>query len=200
MKPRQPPRVPLVLLVHCVADNEPLIGDLLEDWRTRSNGWFWRQALLAVLSQCAFQIRQKPRLTTERVLVTTAMLALLGFYTVVIATLMNRIIVLTDIWFPQTGRYQEFQLYFTVPAFAGAVLIGRVLGRLHQRHRVMCILGCGATATIAACLNVYLFVPNALVQPLPSHPATQIALGVIRIAGLLAGVDSRSLCELQPSS
>jgi hypothetical protein len=133
-------------------------------------------------------------------LVTTAMLALLGFCTVVVATLMTRLIVLGNAWSPQTGRYQALQLYFTVPAFAGAILMGRAIGRLHHNHRVICVLGCSITATIASCLNLYLFVPNVLRQPLVPHAATQIAVGVVFIAGLFVGIGSGSLCEPQSSS
>ena len=128
------------------------------------------------------------------------MLALLGFYTVVVATLMTRLIALSDAWYPQTGRYQELQFYFVIPAFAAAILIGRAIGRLHHDHRVICMLGCSVAATTAACLNLYLFVPNVLLLPLAPHAATQIALGMIFVAGLFVGIDSRVACERQPSS
>jgi len=214
MKSRQPSWFAVALLEQCVPDNDALIGDVLEEWPRRSDAWLWRQALFAVIAQGVLGMRTKPRLTAERVLITAAMLALLGFYTVVVATLMNRVIALSGAWLPQTGRYQDLQWYFAVPAFAAAVLMGRMIGRLRQTHRVMCVLGCSATATIAACLNLYLFVPDALAQPLVPHAATQIVLGMVLIAGLFIGIGplcdwlskaeslagSRSICEPQPSS
>ncbi len=47
----QPPRLALALLQHVAAGNEPLVGDLVEQFATRrrSRLWFWRQVLLAVL-------------------------------------------------------------------------------------------------------------------------------------------------------
>ena len=200
MKAGRPPRLALALLERCVPDNEALIGDLVEAVVTKSGAWFWRQTMFAVLSRTSVQLRTKPFLTTEKVLITTAMLALLGFYTLVVATLMVRLIVLSDAWFPQTGRFQELQLYFAVPAFAAAIVMGRAIGRLDRGHRVMRALGCSLTATAAACLNVYLFVPNALMQPLVPHAATQIAVGMVFIAGLFVGIDSGSPCETQPFS
>jgi hypothetical protein len=200
MKTSQPPRLALALLERCVPDNEALIGDLVEAFAIRSNLWFWRQALFAVLSRTSLQLRAKPFLTTEKFLITTAMLGLLGFYTVVVATLMTRLIVLSDGWYPQTGRFQELQLYFAIPAFAAAILMGRVIGRLHHNHRMLCVLGCSIAATGAACLNLYFFVPNILLLPLAPHVATQIVVGMIFIAGLFVGIDSRSPCETQPSS
>jgi hypothetical protein len=200
MKAGHPPRLALALLDRCVPDEEPLIGDLLEERLRRSDAWFWRQVVFTVLSRTVLHVRTKPFLAAERVLVTTAIFALLGFCTVVVATLMTRLIVLGNAWSPQTGRYQALQLYFTVPAFAGAILMGRAIGRLHHNHRVICVLGCSITATIASCLNLYLFVPNVLLQPLVPHAATQIAVGVVFIAGLFVGIGLGSLCEPQSSS
>lgn len=199
MKAGQPPRLALALLERYVPDNEPLVGDLLEAFINRSDAWFWRQAAFAVLARTVCQLRTRPFLTAERVLITAAMLVLLGFYTAVIATLVTRLIVLSDTWYPQTGRYQEVQFYFVIPAFAAAILMGRAIGRLHHEHRAMCVLGCSVAATAAACLNLYLFVPNVLVLPLAPHAATQIALGMVFIAGLFVGIDSRPPCETQPS-
>ena len=200
MKSGRPPSLPIALLMHCVPGNEPLIGDLLEEWHERSDAWLWRQVLLAVFSGAVLHARMEPRLTAEKALVTTGMLALLGFYTLVVATMMNRVIALSNAWLPRTGHYQDLQFYFIVPGFCGAVLMGRMIGHLHHNHRVLSVLGCSLTATSAACLNIYLFVPDALLQPLVPHAATQIALGMLFVAGLFFGIGSRASCEPQPSS
>jgi hypothetical protein len=60
MKAGHPPRLPLALLERCVPDNDPLVGDLLEGWLERSDAWFWRQVVLAVLSRTALQVRTNP--------------------------------------------------------------------------------------------------------------------------------------------
>jgi len=50
MNSRQPPRLPLALLHRFLGDNEPLVGDLIEEFDTRrSRVWFWYQSILAVL-------------------------------------------------------------------------------------------------------------------------------------------------------
>ena len=51
MTSRRPPQLAVVLLERFVPDNEPLTGDLLEDWCERSDIWFWRQVLLAILAR-----------------------------------------------------------------------------------------------------------------------------------------------------
>jgi hypothetical protein len=201
MKSRRPPRLAVALLERFVPDNEPLTGDLLEGWRERSDAWFWRQVLLAVLVRTVVHVRTNPRTTTESALIATAMLVLLGFHAVVVASLMNHLLVLNDTaWIPQTGRYQEWQLYFIVPSFAVAVLAGRAIGRVHRDHRVAAVLGSSASATAAAFLNLYLFVPNVLLQPFVPDAALQTAVAMVFIGGLFVGISSRCKCEPLPSS
>lgn len=49
MSRADPPRVAAALLRRFVTDNEPLVGDLLEQFGDRpSRLWFWRQVLLAI--------------------------------------------------------------------------------------------------------------------------------------------------------
>ena len=50
MKNVQPPRLAVALLNRFLPDNEPLVGDLLEEFAARkSRVWLWRQAILALL-------------------------------------------------------------------------------------------------------------------------------------------------------
>jgi hypothetical protein len=189
MTSRRPPQLAVVLLERFVPDNEPLTGDLLEDWCERSDTWFWRQVLLAILTRSTLHIRTNPRMTAEAVLVATAMLALLGFHAVVAASLMNQLLVPNPLkWDPGTG----WLFSVTVSCFATAVVIGRAVSRFHRDHRVAAILVCGASATIAAFVNLYLFVPNVPNQPFFPEAVMQIAVAMVFIAGLFAGIGSRS--------
>ena len=53
----QPPRLAVALLNRFLPDNEPLVGDLLEEFATRkSRVWLWRQIVLALLMS-SFQKR-----------------------------------------------------------------------------------------------------------------------------------------------
>jgi hypothetical protein len=52
MKQHRPPRIATWLLKHLLPgeDSEPLAGDLLEEFEHgRSTGWYWRQAITAVM-------------------------------------------------------------------------------------------------------------------------------------------------------
>jgi len=49
---KQPPRLALALLSRFVPDDEPLAGDLIEEFEIgRSRAWFWRQAFAAILTR-----------------------------------------------------------------------------------------------------------------------------------------------------
>ena len=197
----RPPRIALALLDRFVRDNGPLAGDLLEECETRSGFWLWRQVLCAVLVRTMSRIGANPRTTIEAVLVAMAMLALLGFQAVVVATLMNHLLVLNDGaagatgWIPPSGRYEAWQIWFAVPSFAFAVLTGRAIGRFHPTRRGATVLYAGASAAAAASLNLYLFVPNVLAQPLVPDAALQTAATMVFIGGLFAGAGSRTSCQ-----
>jgi hypothetical protein len=200
MKGRRPPRLAIALLEQLLPGNDPLAGDLLEEWRERSDAWLWRQLLFAVLTRTIVHVRTKPRVTIESALIATALLAVLGFQSLVAASLVNRLLVLSDsAWMLQSGRFQSWQIYFAIPTFVAAVLAGRAIGRL-SHHRVAAALACSVSATAVTYLNLYLFVPDVLLKPLVPDPAIQTAVGMVFIAGLFVGVSSRSTCESLPSS
>jgi hypothetical protein len=200
MTSRQPSRIAFFLLERLVPDNEPLTGDLREESRERPATWLWRQVLFAVLGHAIVRVRTSPRMTTEGILIATALLALLGFQAVVGATLMNHLLVLSDPAWSHTGQYQAWQRYAIIPSLAVAVLTGRVIGRLHRTHRVAAVLALSMSATIAASLNLMLFVPNVFLQPFLPQAGVQTLVATVFIAALFAGIGSRSTCESQPSA
>ena len=57
----EPPRLAVAVLQRFVHDNEPLVGDLIEEFAARqSSVWFWRQVVLAILIH-SFQRRDRQR-------------------------------------------------------------------------------------------------------------------------------------------
>jgi hypothetical protein len=189
-----------MLLDRFVAD-EALRGDLIESSVERSGTWFWQQVLYAVLAQAIWCVRATPRVTAEAVLVASAMLALIGFNAVVVSNLLSQLFLLNDAyWIVQSGRYAGWQAYAIVPLFAIAVLSGRAIGRFHREHRVWAILGCGLSASTAAFVNFYLFVPSVPLQPFIPSPAQQTAVALLFAGGLFMGISSRSTCEPLASS
>lgn len=46
----RPPRLAVALLTRFLPENEPLVGDLIEEFQQRrSHIWFWRQAVVAII-------------------------------------------------------------------------------------------------------------------------------------------------------
>jgi hypothetical protein len=200
MNVRQPSRLAVALLEWFVPDNEPLTGDLVESSRDRSRAWLWRQVLLAILARALFQVRTHPRMTAEALLVSFAMLALLGFHAVVAASLINHLLVLNDTtWVAVTGQYGQWQGPATAVAFVIAIFIGRTIGRFHREHRIAAVLAFSASATVGAFANLYFFVPNVLLQPFVPSATLQTAIAMVFVAGLFVGIGSRSVCEPLPS-
>lgn len=194
MSTRQPPRPAIALLEHCLQDSEPLAGDLLEASHDRSRAWLWRQVLFAIAAQAFAQVRTNPRPIAEAALVSTGMLALLGFHAVVAASLINHLLVLNDTtWVGVTGRYHGWQMPATALSFAAAVLIGREIGRFHRDHRIAAVLAFSASATLGAFFNLYLFV-STVTMPFVTDPL-QTVISMLFVAGLFVGIGSRSLCE-----
>ena len=193
--------LPIVLLEYLVPGEDALAGDLLEASRGRSTAWLWRQVLLAVPARMWMSLRGHPSAAVARLLVGAALLAILGFHALVTATLINHLLVLNDIaWVPVTGSFAQWQMYSIVPAFVLAVTIGRSVARMHDDHRIAAIVVGSASTTVAAFLNLLLFVPEALLRPFVPQAALQTIISMIFIAGLFAGFASRRECEPLPSS
>ncbi len=189
------------LLSRLLPDDDALAGDLCEAAQMRSQAWLWRQVLLALPARLLFALRTGPRAIAETALVSTAMLALLGFHALVVASLITHLLVLNDIpWVPVTGRFHQWQAYSIVPAFLAAVAIGRVSRSFHREHRVATILVLAASAAADAFINLMLFVPDVLLRPLVPSAALQTVISMVFVAGLFAGITSRSRCGPQRTS
>jgi hypothetical protein len=200
MSARHPSPLALTLLDRFVV-NEALKGDLVESAAGRSHAWFYHQVLFALLAQTISGVKAAPRVTAEAVLVATAMLALIGFNAVVVANLLSQLFLLNNAgWVLGSGRFVGWQIYATAPLFVIAVFSGRAIGGFHRQHRVWAILGCGLSASTAAFVNFYLFVPSVPLQPFIPSPAQQTAVALLFACGLFVGISSRSTCESLPSS
>ena len=199
MSARRPSSLAVALLDRFL-DNEALKGDLVEAAVERSPVWLWHQTMSALLAQTLWSIRTTPRVTTEAVLVATAMLALIGFNAVVVANLLSQLFLLNDAnWILHSGRFAEWKIYAPAPLVAAAVLSGRAIGAFHREHRVRAIFGCALSASTAAFVNFYLFVPSVPLQPFIPSPAQQTVVALLFASGLFIGISSRSTCEPLPS-
>ncbi len=203
MTGRRQPRGARRLLERVVRD-DALVGDLLELAAERPPRWLWWQVGTALLRQCWTALSESPRRTVESALVGTALLALLAFASLVAATLLLRLLTLADsTWAADSGRLGAHPAVARLAAgCAGALLLfaaGRQLARCRCGFTPLA-LGCAAVVTAVACLDVYLFVPASAAQVFPADAAWLLAALAAGIAGLAAGIESRSSCAPLPWS
>jgi uncharacterized protein (TIGR03435 family) len=194
MNPHEPPQLAVATLEWVLSDNDPLAGDLLEAARTRSRVWLWWQILMVVVSHAFAELRQRTRITTEAVLVSTAMLALLGFHAVVGASLMNHMRLMYNadsiIATTHASPHHGWQGTGAIVAALFAIAVGRMIGRIHRQHRIAAAVVFSASAVGAAFLNLFLFVPLTVLEPvwIPPDAALQIVASMLFIAGLFIGI------------
>jgi hypothetical protein len=146
----------IALLDHLLRNNEPLVGDLIEEWPRRSRAWFWRQIMFAVLARAMTAtwatLRQPQRL--EGGLASVAMFIILSFQVVVAGSLLNDLIQRVDRTQLTRIDHPEW-LVFVVPlSLPVAWIIGKAMSRLHRRSRVATVLVYGASAAIVAAVTL----------------------------------------------
>jgi hypothetical protein len=188
MTPRRLPRLAIALLERSLVDDEPLKGDLIEEFnRGRSRWWLWRQVVAAVLA------RRPPWRTSmpdvARALVAAALLLLIAFEAVFVANVVYRLAFgppMQDITgyaylFHRVARdappstIPPLLVAETVVRAAIALPLGWLVGRLHRsRDRV--------SAWIFAVSIVLWAVLN-----LPWPFAVQFVSMLALVLGMLAG-------------
>lgn len=189
-------RTPLqvALLPYLLGDDEPLIGDLVEEWPRRSNTWFWRQVVFAMVAKAgaaaSAALREPQRLTGA--LAATAILLVLSFQVVVAGSLLDDLIRRIDRTRMTRIDHPEWLLFLVLLSLPVAWFIGRAIGRLHHRSRAATVAIAGISAAVAGAVTV-----SVLSATDSFFPATaqQIAAGMVFVLGLLIGSSSRSTFE-----
>ena len=190
MTARRPSRLALALLDRFVADNEPLKGDLLEEFEARrSHWWLWRQvigALVCARTQRSLRLPQN----ADMAVLGMAMLLLVSFEAVFVMNVVHRLAFgppLPDI----TGYFHLVRLgaldstagvtpppLALVPALcavAASMPAGWLIAQVHQQHRALSV--CLFTLSLALCAGFNLR------SPLPAQLVTMMVF----VIGLLGG-------------
>jgi hypothetical protein len=154
-----------------LGDNEPLIGDLLEESLVRPPAWLWRQVIFVVCTAVATRVcgalREPQRLAGG--LAAVAIFAVLSFQVVVAGHLLQDLV--RHVSQSRISRFSHSDSVGLIIALslAAAWAFGRTMNRLHQRSRLVTVLVCGATAAITGFVLVLasrgeataFFVPSA---------------------------------------
>ena len=191
-------RTPLqiALLPYLLGGDEPLVGDLVEEWPRRSNAWFWRQVVFAMLAKAgataSATLREPQRLTGA--LGATAIFLILSFQVVVAGSLLDDLIRRIDRTQMTRIDHPEWLLFFVLLSLPVAWFIGRAIGGLHHRSRAATVVIAGASASVVGAVTVSVL--SATDSFFPSA-AQQTAAGMVFVLGLLTGTSSRSPLDRQ---
>ena len=188
---RTPFRV--AILPYLLGDHEPLVGDLVEECPRRSNAWFWRQVMFAVLARtmtCASATLREPQRLSGG-LADIAIFVILSFQVAVAGSLFDYLIRRID--FAQVTRlsHPEWLIFVVLMSLPTAWVFGRAMGRLHRYSRVATVLACGACAAIVGAVTVSVLSSDVTGFFFPSA-AQQIAAAMVFVLGLLVGSSNSS--------
>jgi hypothetical protein len=148
MNRRQPSPLALAFFDCFVAGNEPLKGDLLEEFDARqSQWWLWRQVIGAVVCQRKVCILQRER--TDMLVLGAAVLVLLSFEAVFITNLLHHLMFGPPIpshegYMVWTSRLEvsasqatpmtRASIYAPLAALTTSIPIAWLISRFHERH------------------------------------------------------------------
>jgi hypothetical protein len=156
-------RIAFALFDRLAADNESLKGDLIEELENgRSAWWLWRQVIGAT-------VRHPPSVTDVSMFaLATALLMLLSFEAVVVTNLVVRIVfgppfpnISGHLYLPAldspaapTAPVQVVWTLVSALTVAGSLPAGRLIARLHERHRMLALAGFGCSTMLCATITM----------------------------------------------
>jgi hypothetical protein len=143
MRTSHPPTVATWLLEHLRSgkESESLMGDLVEEYgRRRSNAWYWRQVLTAIVMSCCEELRAHVLLAIKATVTGLAAQFVLQF---VAWGLLNRL----HLWLPLFHELPPFFGYGIAASLTWLILwtpiwvgSGWYVGRLYRSHLVGMVL------------------------------------------------------------
>src|SRR6202008_4743928 len=153
MTPRQPPHLATLLIRHWTA-NDPLAGDLHEEYQAgRTDAWYWRQALAAVVAEWrGMDIHEL--FAAKGLFMQCVMLALISICAVFSVKLIGVVILDEAIMYTLIGPYGMRELSRLVLSFAVAVPTGVMIARLHERSRGSAVVAFATAVPVWAFANV----------------------------------------------
>lgn len=137
----KPPMLAMVILMRLGPANEPIVGDLIEEYAAgRSRMWFWRQTVAAVIAGAVRGIRLQPLRTVGALTIGWAVLLLeFGLFGDRAA---DGLAYLVWDWDRQAmgygrGIWRPFQISAALVSYAGFALSALVVARLPRGNPAM---------------------------------------------------------------
>ena len=187
---RTPLRV--AILPYLLGDDDPLVGDLVEECSYRSRSWFWHQVMFAVLARAitgaSATLREPQRL--GGVLTFLAVFIVLSFQVAVAGSLLDELIQRLDLAQVTRINHPEWLTCVVLLSLPGAWVIGSAMSRLHRRSRIATVLVSGASAAVVSSVTLSVSSSESSGFFFPST-ALQTAAAMVFVLGLLV----RGLCS-----
>ncbi len=174
----------VALLPLLLRDDDPLLGDLIEESSRRSLRWLWCQVRFVVyrrlMTSTSACLREPQRLGPG--LSALGMLAGLIFQVVVAGSLlddlMEQLVPVPRPWFGPAGV-----MLVVLLSLPSAWLVGCAVRWLHPRSRLATVLICGASAAIAAALTLTAFGPGGYLPAAGLQGTTAMVFVLVVLAG-----------------
>jgi hypothetical protein len=183
MTPTQPPRI-ATLLLNRFAPNDPLAGDLDEEYRAgRSAVWYWRQVLTAVLVASLRGRDWHDLFAPQGMFMQVVMLGLVSvcvvFTVKVTAVVIFRDALMRVLSEPTLG----LELVRIAVSFGISLLIGAIIARVHVRYPSAAVAAFSTSAMLWALANLYVLDGAGNLDSVLPHV---VAL-LVFVCGLLTG-------------
>ncbi|HEX8027636.1 MAG TPA: hypothetical protein VF491_04195 [Vicinamibacterales bacterium] len=188
---RRPPRLASLLLDRLAPGNDPLRGDLEEEYaRGRTSGWYWRQVFAAIAQQGPLAVRARGLVAAENFVTGIITLVLIGFYAVFVVNVTDWLLRFEGVrvweWVP--NALGPFNGVASILTFALGLATGRWVRRRARADRVALIVAFGGATML--CASVALKAVSLSVNSDEFLPGilSQVGMTAPFVIGLIGGV------------
>ena len=202
MTVRHPPRAGNLLLERLGPQNDALIGDLAEEYRSgRSAAWYWRQVLTSVVMGAGQQLWSDKWLGVQAAATCVGLQTFLAYLWRMLwyqTTLSTTVQAFTEsLWGPPDPLVNAPYLWILTASFIPVPLLtGWVLAKLHQRQRGAVAITCCLLVTAMTLPRLAQLSTMALNAPdRAMNLYVHLAMIAVLNLGLLFGVCMRELTE-----
>jgi hypothetical protein len=204
---RRPPRLASVLFEWLAPGNDPLRGDIEEEFaRGRTAAWYWRQVFAAITEQAPLTVRARGLVAAENFVTGIITLILIGFYAVFVVNVTGWLLRSEGVrlweWIP--NALGPFNGLASIVTFALGLAAGRWIGSGSHANRVAMIIAFGGTTmlcagvalkTVSIAVNSGAFLPDILSQVSMTAPFVIGLIGGVSAAGFRPPVVLLGLAE-----
>ena len=181
-----PPRLATLLLRGLAPPNDPLAGDLAEEFAAgRSASWYWRQVGSAIAGGWLHNFDLHELFAVQGAVMRFVMLGLLSFCVVTTGQVLHDVIV--EYGFTRTMQFildsAAWEAGRLGLSFCAAIAAGWCIAQFHARHRTMAVLAFSGSVMSWTLVNLYVVVTQSGVDPILSH----LLATVVFLSGLLVG-------------